>query len=103
MGCAGGYAGFNDDEFEELNGTFGPSRISRGGNSQLVQDKTKPYGFRIGATVLEERKERGSDLFAAQEGRGISLEPLQKDLTASDFMTAEEDAALLEQTGKKRK
>jgi hypothetical protein len=42
-------------------------------------------------------------LFAAQEGRGISLEPLQKDLTASDFMTAEEDAALLEQTGKKRK
>ena len=104
MGRAGGYAGFDDDEFEEMSGSIGPSRMARGEGSRGPADtKGKPYGFQIGDVFAEEKKERGSDLFASHEGRGISLEPTQADVTASDFMTVEEDEALLEKAGKKRK
>ena len=103
MGRAGGYAGFDDDEFEELSGSLGPSRMVRGEDNDPAAGKRKSYGFQIGGAVNEEKKERGSDLFAPQEGRGISLEPARADVTASDFMTVEEDEALLGKSSKKRK
>jgi len=103
MGRAGGYAGFDDDEFEELSGSMGPSRLARGEDSAPAERKGKSYGFQIGDAFREEQKGRGSDLFASHEGKGISLEPAQADVTASDVMTVEEDEALLEKSGKKRK
>jgi U4/U6.U5 tri-snRNP-associated protein 1 len=101
MGRAGGYAGFDDDEFEELSGSLGPSRMSRGENGGMgQQEMSRPYGFQIGVDITEHENDKRSDLFAGSEGRGISLEPAEKDVTASDFMTVEEDE---EQTGKKKK
>jgi U4/U6.U5 tri-snRNP-associated protein 1 len=74
--------------------------MARGENGGLGPERSKPYGFQIGAAIKEQEKETGSDLFAGTEGRGISLEPAEKDMTASDFMTIEEDE---EQTGTKKK
>ena len=103
MGRAGGYAGFDDDEFEELSGSLGPSRMTRGSDGGPAQAKAKPYGFQIGGAVDEEDTKGGKGVFASYEGRGVSLEPTQVDVTASDFMTVEEDAAMLEQSSKKKK
>ena len=84
-GRAGGYAGFDDDEFEELGGTQAPSRFGR----DDAKKQKKKRGFQIGA-VLEEQEEE-SDLFTS---KAISLEPAQADVAASDFMSAEEYEAL---------
>jgi U4/U6.U5 tri-snRNP-associated protein 1 len=82
MGRAGGYAGFDDDEFEELGG---PSQ-AMGPNSTKTR---KRKGFQIGAHWNTEDDE--PDLFAAEKGKAISLET-KADVTAADFMTAEEEA-----------
>ncbi len=102
MGRAGGYAGFDDDEFEELSGAMGPSRAARVQGGVPTEKKSNAYGFQIGDAVNKE-KQPGSDLFASYEGRGISLEPAQADVTASDFLTAEEDTAMLKNGNKRKK
>jgi U4/U6.U5 tri-snRNP-associated protein 1 len=95
MGRAGGYAGFDDDEFEELGGTQAPSRFARTAMEDTKgKTKTKQKGFQIGAMLEEQDAALESDLFAIHEGRAISLEPAHADVAASDFMTVEEDAAL---------
>lgn len=75
-GRAGGYAGYDDDEFEEH-----------------VQKK----GFVLG-DLAKEKGEQSSLLASA-----MSLEPSRADTIASDFMTAEEDAAQQVTFKKKKK
>jgi U4/U6.U5 tri-snRNP-associated protein 1 len=82
MGRACGYAGFDDDEFEELRG----SSQAMGPNSTKTR---KRKGFQIGTHWNAEEDE--PDLFAVEKGKAISLET-KADVTAADFMTAEEDA-----------
>jgi U4/U6.U5 tri-snRNP-associated protein 1 len=85
MGHAGGYAGYDDDEFEELGGSQVPSRLAR---SAAAESNKKPVrGFQIGAHLEEQEEQMQSDLFS----KTISLEASQADVTASDFMTVEED------------
>eukprot|EP00977_Amphora_coffeiformis_P014525 scaffold4079_cov167-Amphora_coffeaeformis.AAC.21 len=106
MGRAGGYAGFDDDEFEELGGTQGPSRTARGistGVDKTKGSKPKARGFQIGTMLDQQDEDFESDLFAAQSGKAISLQPNQVDRTMSDFMTAEEEAELRPKKEKKKK
>ena len=69
MGRAGGYAGYDDDEFEELGGTLGPSLQDRGKSSTDIQ---KNRGFRIGSMPLSEDTSR-SDFDKVMNGEAISL------------------------------
>jgi U4/U6.U5 tri-snRNP-associated protein 1 len=50
----------------------------------------------------EQEKELESDLFAQQEGRAVSLEPSRADVTASDFLTVEEDRKVQRESRKKK-
>ena len=105
MGRAGGYAGFDDDEFEELGGTGAPSRMARGDSTASGGMARKGRrGFQIGDVGHEERGgNEGSDLFAMEAGNAISLEPMQADVQASDFMTEQEDLELRGKDKKKSK
>jgi U4/U6.U5 tri-snRNP-associated protein 1 len=103
MGRAGGYAGYDDDEFEELGGAQGPSRLARGqdlgssgdqDNSSETAAAKKHRGFQIGSSNMHDDEEDASDLFAQHRGKAVSLEQSVADVAASDFMTTEEDAAL---------
>ena len=93
LGRAGGYAGFDDDEFAELGGTKGPSRMQRGALSQqhgaLDDEKQSNRGFRIGDNGNESKAT--TDFEAIQQGKAVSLLPNKADVTASDFMTMEEE------------
>jgi U4/U6.U5 tri-snRNP-associated protein 1 len=104
-GRAGAYAGFDDDEFEELGGTQAPSRGLRGGQLMdavaVTKNKKKRIGFTLGSLMQEEEEEEESDLFAPQRGKAVSLEPLHADLVASDFMTIDEDETHHKKTKKK--
>jgi U4/U6.U5 tri-snRNP-associated protein 1 len=92
MGRAGGYAGFDDDEFEELGGSQAPSRFQRGAAPADVDGKkARSKGFLIGQDGGEENGGTLTDFDAIQQGRTISLEPAQADVAASDFMTLEEE------------
>jgi U4/U6.U5 tri-snRNP-associated protein 1 len=93
-GRAGGYAGFDDDEFEEFGGVLGyqgdvlGQRGPAGGGA-----KSKGGGFAIGqdgkAKISESKKE--NDLFSSFKGGAISLESRHGNNTiASDFITEEE-------------
>jgi len=106
MGRAGGYAGFDDDEFEELGGSQGPSRLARGQQQQQKQDPSESgrRGFTLdakGTVGNTEESKSGGDLFAHQSGLAISLEATSADVMATDFLTAEEDAALQKKKKKK--
>mmetsp|Transcript_42401 Transcript_42401/g.102485 ORF Transcript_42401/g.102485 Transcript_42401/m.102485 type:complete len:532 (+) Transcript_42401:703-2298(+) len=95
MGRAGGYAGFDDEEFEELGGTIGPSRKERG--NQFLQgnddeDQPAKLGFRLGGHSRE-NEEKMTDFDAIQKGKAISLLPTKADVAASDYMTVEEEEA----------
>lgn len=93
MGRAGGYAGFDDDEFEELGGVLGPSKRERG-NVLLggeIDEDGPLRGFRIGGTANADSSI--TDLDKIQQGRAISLVPEKADLAASDYMTKEEEEA----------
>jgi U4/U6.U5 tri-snRNP-associated protein 1 len=106
MGRAGGYAGFDDDEFEDLGGSQAPSRFARGGGgtgpNENATTKGKRRGFQIGAHLQDDEDGDEPDLFAAQEGKAISLEPAKADVAASDFMTSTEDEELRQSKKKKK-
>ncbi|CAJ1966904.1 unnamed protein product [Cylindrotheca closterium] len=94
MGRAGGYAGFDDEEFEELGGTLGPSRKERGNlflGDNEDEDQPSRLGFRLGST--REKEEKITDFDAIQRGKAISLLPTKADVAASDYMTVEEEDA----------
>lgn len=96
MGRAGGYAGFDDDEFEELGGTLGPSsqgRHSGEGNKKVGR------GFRLGSQINESEDTSRTDFDKVMSGEAISLVS-KGDVVTSDYMTREEE---LEAKQKKRK
>jgi len=106
MGRAGGYSGFDDEEFEELGGSQAPSRAARGvesGPGDKASKRKRVQGFQIGALLEEQEAEQESDLFAAEAGKAVSLEPSQADVVASDFMTIDEDEAERVERKKKKK
>jgi U4/U6.U5 tri-snRNP-associated protein 1 len=98
MGRAGGYAGFDDEEFEELGGTLGPSRRQRGATGTLSDDlewdesagRTRAVGFRIGAGDKNNDKDQITDFEKVQHGKAISLET-SGDVAGNDYMTREEE------------
>eukprot|EP00529_Nitzschia_sp_RCC80_P009448 CAMPEP_0113505768 /NCGR_PEP_ID=MMETSP0014_2-20120614/35511_1 /TAXON_ID=2857 /ORGANISM="Nitzschia sp." /LENGTH=777 /DNA_ID=CAMNT_0000401139 /DNA_START=37 /DNA_END=2366 /DNA_ORIENTATION=+ /assembly_acc=CAM_ASM_000159 len=107
MGRAGGYAGFDDEEFEELGGTLGPSRRQRGGTATLSGDfegdeaaETKRTGFRIGLESGS-AKDQMSDVDKVLSGKQISLDA-SGDVAASDYMTLEEEEAEREKKKSKK-
>lgn len=107
QGRAGGYAGYDDDEFEELGGTQAPSRNNKSAASngaQKTSSRTKPSkrrGFQIGSYLDDNDEEENS--LDNPKHRAISLEPSQADVIASDFMTIEEDVAASAKFKKKKK
>lgn len=106
-GRAGGYAGFDDEEFEEFGGVVGyegdvlGGSLASGGGGNKKGDK----GFTIGQdgkAKISESKKQNRDLFAKG---AISLESRHGNNTiASDFITEEEmDVDRQEQAEKERK
>ena len=91
MGRAGGYAGFDDDEFEELGGTLGPSHRERGGSGE--QNGHKTQGFRIGSQRTAASDDSKTDFDRVQKGEAISL-VWKGDTVTSDYMTIEEEQEL---------
>ena len=101
MGRAGGYAGFDDEEFEELGGTLGPSRKVRGsGNKQHNEKQHKTLGFRIGSQKKEDTTK--TDVDKVQHGEAISL-VWKGDIVSSDYMTIEEEEKNKDSKRKKKK
>lgn len=103
MGRAGGYAGFDDDEFEELGGTLGPSQRQRG-NALLDGDSDsglQTRGFRIGNSKDLNGDSSATDFDKIQMGKAISLVPEKADVAANDYMTLEEEEA--ERAARKKK
>jgi U4/U6.U5 tri-snRNP-associated protein 1 len=93
MGRSGGYAGFDDEEFEELGGTLGPSSNARRNNALLLgqpASSSSSRGFRIGLSS-NGNDETMTDFDAIQKGKAISLVPTSADVAASDYMTVEEE------------
>jgi len=96
MGRAGGYAGFDDEEFEELGGTIGPSRQDRGSHSKEQDEK---QGFRIGSQNKDDTTKMDFDKI--QHGESISL-VWKGDAISSDYMTIEEEEKNKERKRKKK-
>lgn len=97
LGHAGGYTGYDDDEFEELGGsqmTLGTIQNVKGSK---VDGEKERAGFKLGSHSLisqEEEKEK-NDVFASLSGKKMSLGSETVDVTLqSDFMTYEEEESL---------
>lgn len=81
----------DDDEFEELGGTQGPSRAARSTPAEPSR-RTPRLGFQIGAMLEEQDDALQSEVGlwgSANSKHAISLAPAVADVTASDFMTVE--------------
>lgn len=96
-GRAGGYAGYDDDEFEELGGIGGASALGGGGPGGGVgagsDTKSSSRGFAIGAdgTVQASEEKKKSDIFTSFSGGAVSLQSRHASKVASDFMAHDED------------
>ena len=97
IGHAGGYTGYDDDEFEELGGsqmTLGITKNMSGSKTDSVNQKHKA-GFKLGSEIHLEDKTDKNDVFASLSGQKMSLESEKTDVTLqSDFMTYEEEESL---------
>mmetsp|Transcript_5887 Transcript_5887/g.8855 ORF Transcript_5887/g.8855 Transcript_5887/m.8855 type:complete len:705 (-) Transcript_5887:1366-3480(-) len=98
-GRAGGYAGYDDDEFEELGGVGvvanSLSAAAAGGGSG-GNGTNKSRGFAIGANgkaqSTNDETNKKNDLFSSLSGGAVSLESRYGSTTiASDFMTHDDD------------
>ncbi len=102
LGHAGGYVGYDDDEFIELGGSQQHSSSSSNNNNSSSQGENKnkkKIGFTIGSHLNnnENHEKKGNDLFAHEKGQAISLssnatrngELLFQ--SQADFLTHEED------------
>lgn len=96
MGRAGGYAGFDDDEFEELGGTQTAQHLARGGHRG---EGSKLRGFQIG--VHRNGNDDDEEDTAGGKRKAISLVSEQPNAAVSDYMTVEEEEA--ERARKKKK
>lgn len=102
LGHAGGYAGYDDDEFEELGGsqmTLGIDSTARGKSGVGgAGGGNKRVGFKLGGVISEGNKEAAneSDLFASFKGRSVSLASSNEngDTHQADFMSYEEEEAM---------
>lgn len=97
MGRAGGYAGFDDDEFEELGGTLGPSSQQRGMSNENTKSSR---GFRLGSQANSFEDASKTDFDKAMAGEAISL-VWKGDVVSSDYMTKEEEEELKRKKPKK--
>ena len=89
-GSAGGYAGYDDDEFEELGGS---QRPGRGIKSDEAGSQRKGFALSqvVEGTLKNTQASLGkSDLFASEDGRAISLSTSSQK-AETDFMTLEEE------------
>ncbi|KAL7518182.1 hypothetical protein ACHAWX_003035 [Stephanocyclus meneghinianus] len=111
-GRAGGYAGFDDHEFEEFGGVVGYEGNLLGGGINGGNGKGDrsgaSKGFAIGhdgKAIISQPTNQGSDLFTGFKGGAISLESRHGNKTiASDFITQEEmDEGKEEKIEKERK
>ena len=98
LGHAGGYAGYDDDEFEELGGSQMTLGIdsSKGGTGSGESQKDTRGGFQLSGTIAETKKEKkGSDLFATFQGKSVSLLSSGENANdyQADYMTYEEEEA----------
>jgi len=101
-GHAGGYAGYDDDEFEELGGTQAAMILGRdpsrtGGLAEDDKGSKGVGGFKLAGTIADSREEEKneSDLFAGISGQSISLMSDQKEgVHQADFMSYEEEEAM---------
>jgi len=98
MGRAGGYAGFDDDEFEELGGTLGPSSQQRGTSS--TENTKVGRGFRLGSQTKAMEDASRTDFDKVMKGQEISL-VWKGDVVSSDYMTKEEEEELKQKKKKK--
>lgn len=101
LGHAGGYAGYDDDEFEELGGSqmiLGIDSSTRGeGGPGDSQGGKKRTGFKLGGTIVESKEEEPeSDLFAAFKGKSVSLASSGQNgsMHQADFLSYEEEMAM---------
>lgn len=100
MGRAGGYAGFDDDEFEELGGTLGQSSQDPG---MSKKDSQIPRDFRLGSQMKTSETSNRTDYDKVMKGEAISL-VWKGDVVTSDYMTrAEELEAKQKKTKKETK
>ncbi|KAL7442848.1 hypothetical protein ACHAXM_008549 [Skeletonema potamos] len=102
MGRAGGYAGYDDDEFEELGGgvvgVVSATAAAAGGSGGGFKQKSR--GFAIGAngtttqsSTYDQNNNNNTDLFSSKP---ISLESRYGSTTiASDFMSYEDDEKMM--------
>jgi len=99
-GRAGGYAGYDDDEFEELGGVGVVANslagAASGGGTSGGNGGNKSRGFAIGANgkaqSTNDETTKKNDLFSSLSGGAVSLESRYGSTTiASDFMTHHDD------------
>lgn len=102
MGRAGGYAGFDDDEFEELGGTLGPSMQQRGGGGVSTETTKGSRGFRLGSQAQNAEDAKRTDYDKVMKGEAVSL-VWKGDVVSSDYMTVEEEQAAKEAKKKSKK
>lgn len=97
LGHAGGYTGYDDDEFEELGGSQMTLGTVKNVGGSKVDGVKETAGFKLGSYSLisqEDEKER-NDVFASLSGKKMSLGNETVDVTLqSDFMTYEEEESL---------
>ena len=97
MGRAGGYAGFDDDEFEELGGTLAPSSQHRGMSKENTKES---QGFRLGSQTNASEDASKTDFDKVMQGEAISL-VWKGDAVSSDYMTKEEEQEAKRKKSKK--
>ena len=100
-GRAGGYAGYDDDEFEELGGvgvassSLAGAAAARGSGGAMSHNNGKQKrGFAIGAdgtAKSNNEKNNESNLFSTLSGGAVSLESRYGNTIASDFMSHDKD------------
>ena len=102
-GRAGGYAGYDDDEFEELGGVGVASSslagaaaaAARGSGGTMSHNNGKQKrGFAIGADGMAKssnEKDTESNLFSTLSGGAVSLESRYGNTIASDFISYDKD------------
>ena len=99
LGHAGGYAGYDDDEFEELGGSqamvLGGSAARHHGTADQTDKKDTNKGFKLSSNIEQEQQngEEEHDLFAGMSGKSISLQSggEKNAVHQTDFMSYEEE------------
>jgi len=98
IGHAGGYAGYDDDEFEESGGSL-KLGMHKGSNDNNEAMMLKKKGFKLTDkmfTGIDNEEKRSSELFNSLEGKSITLLPTKTRSLQVDFMTNEDEEQAIE-------